>query len=584
MATIDGRSTRRGWRAGGSGARRRLGLVASVLAAAVLIVPLGLAAGSLAASATPPPPATTCSGTAVAPGVLAAGTYSSVTVSGVCANNAGQVVVTGNVVVQAGGALLAAYAKSTAGPGTSGLTVDGDIDVASGASLLLGCEAAHFACIDDPNQTVPTLNSSDTVLGSILATSPLGVVVHSSTVKGDAVQTGGGGGPSCAPSGIFTTFGSPVYSDYEDNTVGGNLRITGLTSCWLGAIRNTVGGSATISNNTLTDPDASENLANHVGGNLLCQNNSPAVAFGDSHSTSNVVGGFATGQCSFSAMAPNPAANEPPFGTAPYYPAGPLTNISVPSTAKSGYWLGAKDGGVFSFGVPFFGSQPGTPPTTPVVGLAAVPGGISYSLADANGKVFGFGTHAASCAGVSLALRQPIVAIAQAPGGNGCWQVASDGGVFTSGANASFYGSTGGIQLNKPIVGIAAAPDGNGYYLVASDGGVFTFGPGAHFQGSMGGKHLNQPIVGIAVDPVTGGYWLVARDGGIFSFGAPFLGSTGAITLNQPVVGLAAAPTGNGYYLVAADGGVFTFGPGAHFQGSTGAIKLVQPIVGITLG
>ena len=82
---------------------------------------------------------------------------------------------------------------------------------------------------------------------------------------------------------------------------------------------------------------------------------------------------------------------------------------------------------------------------------------------------------------------------------------------------------------------------GSGYLLVARDGGVFTFGPGAAFYGSTGSLHLNQPIVGMAADPATGGYWLVAADGGIFAFNAPFYGSTGSLHLNQPIVGMAAA-------------------------------------------
>ncbi len=554
----------------------------AIVVAAVVVLPLGVIEGSAAASAAAPA-ATTCTGTSGSPGSLAGGTYSTVTVTGVCAVNAGQVIVTNDVSLLAGSALIAAFATDN-GTGTSGLTVDGNITVASGASLLLGCEAAHFACIDDPNQTNPTLNSPDTVKGSIVATAPLGVVVHDSAIGADAVELGGGGGVSCAPSGIFATFQSPVYSDYEDNTFGGNLRVSGLNSCWFGAIRNTVGGSATFANNTLGDPDASENLANHVGGNLLCPNNVPAIQYGDSHSSPNIVGGYATGQCAFSVTQPNPAANEPPTGTPPYSPAGPATPIAVPGPGRHGYWLVAKDGGVFAFGNKFLGSQGGQALTQPIVGMAAVPGGSSYGLADASGVVYGHGPDGSDCAGVTKTLNEPIVGIAPVPGGNGCWIAASDGGVFSSGSNARFLGSAGSIHLNQPIVGIATAPDGDGYYLVASDGGVFTFGPGAHFQGSMGGKHLNQPIVGMAVDPTTGGYWLVAKDGGIFSFHAPYLGSLGSVHLNQPIVGMAAAPTGDGYYLVASDGGVFTFGPGAHFQGSTGSLRLNQPIVGMALG
>ncbi len=83
-----------------------------------------------------------------------------------------------------------------------------------------------------------------------------------------------------------------------------------------------------------------------------------------------------------------------------------------------------------------------------------------------------------------------------------------------------------------------------GYWSVASDGGIFTYGPSAPFYGSMGGQHLNAPIVGMAATPGGAGYWEVASDGGIFSFGnAAFHGSTGSLHLNAPIVGMAATPT-----------------------------------------
>jgi hypothetical protein len=522
----------------------------------------------------------TCSGgTAMAPTSIPGGTYSSVTVTGICAVNAGQVVVTGNVTVQSSsGALVAAFANNDGGSGTSGLTVDGNITVSTGATLLLGCEASAFPCLDDPNQNAPTLNSPDTVEGSILSSGDLGVVVHDSTIGGDVIETDAGPGVTCTPSGIFAAFSSPPYSDYEDNTIGGNLRITGLNSCWFGALRDKIGGSFTYANNTLADPDASENLTNTIDGNLLCSGNSPAVQYGDSGASPNVVGGFATGECAFGVTQPNPGLDVGPGGTP--------TLISTHSTALQGYWMVAGDGGVFSFGVPFFGSQSGTAGLQPVVGMAAVPGGLNgYNVATNTGGVYGDGPRASDCTGLSgVTLNKPVVGIAAAPGGNGCWLAASDGGVFAFGSNAPFFGSAGAIKLTKPVVGIAATPNNDGYDLVASDGGVFTYGPGAQFYGSMGGKALNAPIVGIAVDPSTGGYWEVASDGGVFAFNAPFLGSMGGMHLNKPVVGIAAAPTGDGYYLVASDGGVFAFGTGAHFQGSTGSLHLVQPITGISLG
>jgi hypothetical protein len=572
----DGGKSKEAKRAGRSGLHR---YSTSMLVVALLLLPIGLIGGASAASATSPS-SVTCAGTSAKPDPLPGGTYTSVSVTGACEVNDGQVVVTGNVTVQSGAALVAAFANDDiGGSGTSGLTVDGNIDVDTGATLILGCEASAFACADDPNQKNPTLNSPATVKGSLIATAPLGVVVHLTTIGGDATQSGGGGGVNCTPSGIFAKFGSPPYSDYEDNTVGGNLRMTGLNTCWNGALRNKVGGSATFADNTMADPDASEMMTNQVAGNLLCSGNSPANQYGDSEGSPNVVGGYATGQCAFSVEQPNPAPVPGKGGN----PAGPLGPISVPSTTPQGYWLTAGDGGVFSFGVPFLGSQSGVV-SQGVVGVAAVPGGSSYNLAGASGAVYGHGTHASDCTGLNAVLNAPIVGVAAAPGGNGCWLAAADGGVFAFGSNAPFFGSAGGISLNQPVVGIAATPNNDGYDLVAADGGVFSYGPGAVFHGSMGGQHLNQPIVGIAVDPSTGGYWLVAKDGGVFSFDAPFLGSMGGTPLNAPVVGIAAAPTGDGYYLVAADGGIFAFGTGVTFQGSTGGLKLNEPVVGMSLG
>ena len=239
-------------------------LVALVVGVASLVLPLGLAAQTSVASAAAPAP-TTCTGTTSTPGTLAGGTYSTVTVSGVCQVNAGQVVVTGDVTVQSGAALIAAFANNSSGPGTSGITVDGNINVLSGATLILGCEASAFPCADDPNQNAPTLNSPDTVQRSIDANSALGVIVHNSTIGYDVDQTsgGGGGGPNCAvppPSGVFSLLGAPVYSDYEDNTIAGNLRVTGVTSCWFGVERNDVGGSAIFAKGNFTIPNASEIL------------------------------------------------------------------------------------------------------------------------------------------------------------------------------------------------------------------------------------------------------------------------------------------------------------------------------------
>ncbi|HET7487907.1 MAG TPA: hypothetical protein VFJ85_08260 [Acidimicrobiales bacterium] len=258
-------------------------------------------------------------------------------------------------------------------------------------------------------------------------------------------------------------------------------------------------------------------------------------------------------------------------------PAGDAaTGVGPTVTEAPGYWLVARDGGIFSFDAAFAGSTGNIRLNQPIVGMAADPDGSGYWFVAADGGVFAFdagfygsmgGTH----------LNQPVVGMAAAPDGAGYWLVARDGGIFAFGS-ARFAGSTGDMHLNQPIVGMAADPDGSGYWFVAADGGVFAFD--ALYPGSMGGTPLNQPVVGMAAATDGKGYWLVARDGGIFSFGsANFAGSTGNVRLNQPIVGMAADPDGSGYWFVAADGGVFAFD--AVYHGSMGATPLNQPVVGM---
>ncbi|MEO5678138.1 MAG: FG-GAP-like repeat-containing protein, partial [Acidimicrobiales bacterium] len=226
----------------------------------------------------------------------------------------------------------------------------------------------------------------------------------------------------------------------------------------------------------------------------------------------------------------------PMFRQGPDHLAGP--SAIPPGPATQGYWLVAKDGGIFPFGT--------------AVGYGST-GGIR--------------------------LNQPMVGMAGRPQLDGYWLVAADGGIFPFG-NAPGLGSTGGIRLNQPMVGMAATPSGRGYWLVAADGGIFPFGD-APGLGSTGGIRLNQPMVGMAATPSGRGYWLVAADGGIFPFGdAPGLGSTGSIRLNKPMVGMAGTTTGQGYWLVAADGGIFPFGVAPGY-GSTGGRPLAAPVVGM---
>jgi hypothetical protein len=128
------------------------------------------------------------------------------------------------------------------------------------------------------------------------------------------MQTGGGGGESCASMpGIFAVIKSPVFSDYEDASIGGSLKISGLSSCWLGVLRDKVAKNFKLTNNAMADPDAMEIGNNVINGNLACTGNTNAVpgsaAVWDSHelipngpfypraAEPNTVKGNRSGQC-----------------------------------------------------------------------------------------------------------------------------------------------------------------------------------------------------------------------------------------------------------------------------------------------
>jgi hypothetical protein len=243
--------------------------------------------------------------------------------------------------------------------------------------------------------------------------------------------------------------------------------------------------------------------------------------------------------------------------------------VPAPSDASArGYWFLGKDGGVFSFDAPFYGSLPGLGIRTQVRNMASTATGNGYWLLGIDGGVFAFGDAGFYGNTVGLPLVAPIINLIPNPKGGGYWLLASDGGIFSYGTSR-FFGSMGGTPLNAPIISMAPTPTGNGYWLLASDGGIFSFGD-AKFFGSMGGAKLNAPVVSMAPSP-NGGYWLLGGDGGVFSFGpgAPYLGSipgTG-LCFTAPGVQLRASNTGTGYWILGADGGVFSFGD-AKFHGA----------------
>ena len=266
--------------------------------------------------------------------------------------------------------------------------------------------------------------------------------------------------------------------------------------------------------------------------------------------------------------------------------AGALAVIPSAGTAGAAIPPIGHDNTVFAFGnAPFQGSTQNMNLAQPVVGMASTAGGSGYWLVAKDGGVFSF--HANYYGGLAgFSLPSPITGMAATADSHGYWLVGADGRVYTFG-DANYYGGMNGQPLNAPIVSIIPGPGGLGYWLYAADGGVFSFGS-AKFHGSTGGMRLNAPVVGMAPTVTGNGYWLVAKDGGVFSFGdARFHGSTGSMRLNAPVVGMARDGSGNGYWLGAEDGGVFTFGD-AQFEGSAVGIlpsnRHIMQVVGMPVG
>jgi hypothetical protein len=311
----------------------RTGPLARVLGAATLVAGIATAGSAVVLSGAGAAVAWTgggggggsaynCTGGKVPPG-----TYKSIVVTGVCTMYVGNVVVKGNVTVEPG-ALLdngAPGDPTTAPTVAAQLYVGGNVKVGKGAVLILGC-SPDSSCggSSGPPATGPGISSA-TIRGNVTAIGAQGVVIHSSSIGGNFTDIGGGGGaaaqsceaqnPPPAPTIAAlepwsldpALYFTPVFTDAEDSSIGGNYTVAGVSSCWLGSLRNQIRGNATFIGNTMGDPDAMEIANNLINQNFTCFKNNPAPQFGDSMASSDLVAGWATGQCAFN----NPPLNNP---------------------------------------------------------------------------------------------------------------------------------------------------------------------------------------------------------------------------------------------------------------------------------
>jgi hypothetical protein len=144
-----------------------------------------------------------------------------------------------------------------------------------GATFVLGSEESGW--------------TTGTIGGGVHAVDPASVQIHFATING-GVDIHGGSGPFGPPFEV-------TWNAIEDNVIHGGVRVVGYDGFWMGLIRNTISGTVTMRDNTLTDPDGNEYVTNTIHGSLRCSGNDPAAQVGDSEGEPNVVTGNASGEC-----------------------------------------------------------------------------------------------------------------------------------------------------------------------------------------------------------------------------------------------------------------------------------------------
>ena len=249
-----------------------------VLGALAVAVALALSGGPAMAdvSSTRTPKAYTCTG-----GEVPSGNYASITVTGACAVPADAVIsVVGSVYVAAGAELDARSAPST-------ITVGRNVTAAPGSFVGLGCQPPSYTGNSAHECTVePDGHSTITVNGNVTGLKALAVLLNGVTVKGNVTFVGGG---------------SDIPWSIKNNTIDGNLTVTGQTTEWLGVLFNRIGRNATLIKIAVHDVDPGAPgvyiVQNKIGFNLTCFGLTPGVSGGFVPGTVNVVGRHAIGQC-----------------------------------------------------------------------------------------------------------------------------------------------------------------------------------------------------------------------------------------------------------------------------------------------
>jgi hypothetical protein len=241
-----------------------------------------LVLGGLSAAAQPAQASPGANGSYTCNGVLETKTYANVYVPESCTVPDGADVTVLHNITVAAGAMFDASTHST-------LTVHGNVSGGPGSFVALGCTFAH-PCDDGEPGNVGDV----TVDGNVSFDHVYDAAINGVTIGGNLTSVGGG-------AGLATDQFIPF--SIKDDTIGGNISVSGLRTTWFGVIRSRIGGNVTLTDIVLADPDGNEVVANDIGRNLVCHGLSPAPQLGDAVEEGppgygpNTIGGRAVGQC-----------------------------------------------------------------------------------------------------------------------------------------------------------------------------------------------------------------------------------------------------------------------------------------------
>lgn len=263
---------------------------------------------------------------------------------------------------------------------------------------------------------------------------------------------------------------------------------------------------------------------------------------------------------------------------APHAQAAPvMADATAPPVAiaaqpgVNGYTLLDANGNVYAFGTQFYGSA-GKDRVAPFVSMAYTPSGRGYALLDSQGHVYNYGDsywRGGTPAGASL----PFVSIAYKPGTLGYTLMDSRGHIYNYGTDYI----DGPHDYNQTYTAMAYTPSGRGYTLLSRTGGIYAYGDAQYKGGSPGGATL--PFRGLAYKPGTLDYTLTDAVGHVYNYGTQWLGGNPAGS-HPDFVGLVHSPSGNGYAMVDAIGNAYAYGDSI-YQGGFRSIGTVPAGTGV---